>query len=177
MRKLFIILPMLLLASRVDSSVHPLGLKVAQREIAYAITKLQPKIETTRAIKLATAIHRNASAIELDWRIAVAILYQESSLRMDPQNCIKRKDCNDMGIGQVRYSVWGKALNLDRKRLLTDETYAIDAVFQVLGHYKTQYGDKELNWFTRYHSKTPELRFLYMKRLNAAYHKINEAIE
>lgn len=144
------------------------------RRIVKVIKELQPKLSDKDAEAIATIVSRNSAKTGIEWRLVVAILFQESSLKIDPQNCkVNFTRCNDMGIGQVRYSVWGKELKIDKKRMVTDLEYAIGKVYKVLGHYREKYGQKELNWFTRYHHGDPSFRFEYMKRLNRAYAKIN----
>lgn len=144
------------------------------RRIVRVIKQLQPKLSDKEVETIATIISRNSAKTGIEWRLVVAILFQESSLKIDPQNCkVNFTRCNDMGIGQVRYSVWGKELKIDKKRMVTDLDYSIGKVYKVLVHYRNAYGHKELNWFTRYHHGNPSFRFEYMKRLNRAYAKIN----
>lgn len=160
------------LSFSVKTASSELGRKVEVAEIAHTIGTLQPKLGQNRD-KLALAIWNNSQKTGIDWRLAVAIFYQESSLTLDPQNCLKTNKCNDLGIGQVRYSVWGRELKIDKTKMLTDVNYAVSKSFDVLHYYKSQYADRELNWYTRYHSRTPEHRALYQHRLNHAYSKIN----
>lgn len=158
----------------ITPAIEPDKAAVVQQQIYKVITNLQPALTDQKAAKLADAISRYSEEFGIDWKLSVAIMFKESSLRMDPQNCkVNFTKCNDMGIGQVRYSVWGKVLNIDKKRMVTDVDYAVRKTFKVLHDYKSRYGKKELNWFTRYHSATPELRYAYMQRLNHAYAKIN----
>lgn len=113
---------------------------------------------------------------KLDWRLVTAIFFQESSLHLDPQNC-KTNSCKDFGLGQVRIHVWDQVFDIDQKRILHDVDYSVYISVKVLADYKKRYGAKELNWFTRYHSNKPELRFVYMQRLNGAFNKINSHIQ
>lgn len=159
----------------VKTTPSPLGRKVELVEIATVISTLQPewKKDHNKLNKLSNSILNNSIRTGIDWKLAIAIFYQESSLKLDPTNCLKHNKCNDLGIGQVRYSVWGKEFNLDRKRMLSDAEYAISKSFDVMHYYKEQYSNKELNWYTRYHSKTKEHRINYQYRLNHAFSKIN----
>ncbi len=125
---------------------------------------------------MAKAIHKETKKAELDWRLVTAIFFQESSLRLDPQNCHKNH-CQDFGLGQVRLKVWGDHFDIDRNRILSDVHYSVHVSVKVLKDYKRRYGKKELNWFTRYHSNKPELRFAYMQHLNRAFYKINSHVE
>lgn len=144
------------------------------------ILHLQPSYEKKPEIarEIADHIAQNLPK-DVDWRIYLAILYQESSLRTDPQNCLKKPaNCTgDYGIGQINFKVWGKKLNLDAKRLKTDRKYALDASISVLEVYKAKYAKKEINWFTRYHSSTPSFRKIYMERLNVGFSKINRHLD
>lgn len=137
---------------------------------------LQPALSQEKSKKLAKAIEREAEQHKIDWRLITAILFQESSLRVDPQNCLKNQSrcTGDYGIGQVRYKVWSKQFDIDKVRMMSDADYSITMSVKVLADYKSRYGKKELNWFTRYHSATPEHRFNYMVKINQAYHKINK---
>lgn len=135
--------------------------------------KLQPKLKKSE--QLAKAIEKQSEKHGLDWKLVTAIMFQESSLRLDPQNCLdKSTRCQgDYGIGQVRYKVWKSHLNLDKKRMLTDLNYSVEMSVKVLADYKKRYGKRELNWYTRYHSATPIHRANYADKINKAYAKIN----
>lgn len=100
-------------------------------------------------------------------------------MRVDPQNCLKQpeKCTGDYGIGQINGRVWKEALNLDTKKLKTDPKYAIMMTAKILANYKKRYGNKELNWYTRYHSGTPSKRADYQARLNKAFEKINDFLD
>lgn len=140
--------------------------------IQKALLKLQPKLQNSQ--QLALAIEKQATKHSIDWKLITAIMFQESSLRLDPQNCLaKSKRCQgDYGIGQVRYSVWKTELNLDKERMLTDLDYSVKVSVKVLADYKRRYSKKEANWYTRYHSGTPEHRANYAKKIYKVYEKI-----
>jgi hypothetical protein len=143
--------------------------------IQKAIEHLQPALTKEKSRKLAKAIERETDKHDLDWRLVTAILFQESSLRVDPQNCLTNPNrcTGDYGIGQVRYSIWSKKFDIDKKRMMTDLDYSVKISVKVLADYRMRYGNKELNWYTRYHSGTPEYRAVYMEKINKAYYKIN----
>jgi hypothetical protein len=146
------------------------------RSIQKTVEHLQPALTKEKSRKLAKALERETDKHDIDWRLVIAIMFQESSLRVDPQNCLANpKRCTgDYGIGQVRYSVWSKQFNIDKKRMMTDLDYSVKVSVKVLADYKVRYGKKELNWYTRYHSGTPQYRAVYMAKINKAYHKINK---
>jgi len=132
-----------------------------------------------QSLQLAQAIQTQAKINNLDWRLIVAIFFQESSLSIDPQGCLaSKKRCTaDYGIGQVRAKVWEKAFPIDRKKLMSDVHYSVQTSVKVLTYYKMRYAQKELNWFTRYHSGSPIHRATYMKNLNKAFAKINKHLK
>jgi hypothetical protein len=141
--------------------------------IYHVLKRLQPKLATSQAYKLAQAIRISSDLNDLDWKLAISILHQESSLRMDPQSCkLKPVLCNDMGIGQIRFSVWGKALKIDKSRLLKDESYAVAKSFEVLAYYRDHYSESDKQCFTRYHSNKQDYRKLYLARLQKVYVKM-----
>lgn len=126
--------------------------------------------------QLARAIEREADEHEIDWKLIAAILFQESSLRIDPQNCLTNpKRCTgDYGIGQVRYKVWIKRFHIEKERLLIDPDYSVKMSVKVIADYKNRYAKKEAHWYTRYHSKTPEYRDAYMVKVNKVYNNIRQ---
>lgn len=145
-----------------------------EEKIAKIIAHLQPKMSANNALKLAKIVSRLSAEYDIDYKLSLAIMFQESSLRLDPHNCkVNLTACNDMGIGQVRYSVWGKELKIDKVQIVTNLEYSVKMHYEVLRDYKKRYKNKELNWFTRYHSNDSTLRYEYMQRLNKVYHKIN----
>jgi hypothetical protein len=111
---------------------------------------------------------------QVDWKVFVAILYQESSLRLDPQNCFKVKsNCTgDYGIGQINVKIWQKQLNLDKKRLKTDRKYSISKAIKVLEDYRKRYAHRDPKWYSRYHSSTPHLRSKYEQRIHHIISKL-----
>jgi len=150
--------------------------------LSLLLQHLQPKLKDTSAKELAQVILKEASINQLDWKLIVSILNQESSLRRDPQGCLKNADdcTGDYGIAQVRYKIWKDEFGLkkeDKKRLMTDYAYAVGTQVRILVHYREKYQNREFNWFTRYHSGTPEFRAVYMRHLNKSYEKINLFLE
>jgi hypothetical protein len=124
---------------------------------------------------MAKAIHKETSEAGIDWRLVTAIFFKESSLRLDPQNC-RENECEDYGLGQVRFSVWGEHFNIDRERMISDVRYSVHISVKVLKTYKQRYESTDLNWFTRYHSNKPELRHIYEKQLNKIFQAIDRHI-
>lgn len=146
--------------------------------IKLAAQYLQPDLSDADAEIVAEEIVSASTEMEVRWEVILSILFQESSLRLDPQGCMKiKRRCSDYGIGQVNYRVWGKTFGWDRIRLLTDLRYSLQAAFQVLRHYKKTYHRQEFNWFSRYHSGTPSFRARYMGHLNRQYSRINTFLD
>lgn len=87
---------------------------------------------------------------------------QESSYRMGAKG-IKcgislttgQKDCVavDFGIGQINYKTI-KNYKLDKKRLMIDITYSIDAAAKVLADFKRFKKSEPDTWYCRYNAGT-----------------------
>jgi soluble lytic murein transglycosylase-like protein len=138
----------------------------AKADIAFdtakaSIMNIQPSLDEKEAIIITKSLLNSADHYNLDWMIMASIIAQESSFRKDPQNCLHtKKVCIDLGISQINYGTWGKTLNLDRIKLLTDIQYNIDTMAKILSRLKAKYS-RELSWHTRYHSFTPSHRKVY----------------
>lgn len=136
-------------------------------EVTKVVRKLQPKHDSMKAIRISKELLLKSKKLDMDWKLWLAMLYQESRLLADPHNCLELPDScqKDVGIGQVNLPVWGDVLKLDKQRLLSDETYGIIASYSVLRRYKKQYG-YEMEWWSRYHSSTPKYRTAYTIAVN-----------
>ena len=126
-----------------------------------------------KAVALSNFAHRVETELQLDWRKAVAIIYQESSFQTDPQDClrIKRICYVDIGIGQTNWKLWNRVFKIERLRLASDYEYALDVSFKILEYYKKKKGHRR-NWHEYFHSGTPSKRKTYRKRLKKHYDKI-----
>ena len=145
-------------------------------EIEFVIQELQPNIKPHIKKQIAKDVLYLTNYYDLEWERYLSILFQESSLRVDPKNCLRDKpNCQDVGIGQVSYRYWGKKLKINRKRALKDLNYAILLSFKVYIHYFRKYYQVDRVWYTRYHSGTSKLRKGYEKRIDAHYGKIKVA--
>jgi hypothetical protein len=104
-------------------------------------------------------------------------MFQESSLRKDPQNCLKQpeKCTGDYGVGQVRKQIWDNYpwMVFDKTKLMSDYAYGVRATAKVLAHYKRYYESKDDMWYGRFHSGTPTLKRGYVARIKVAKAKIN----
>lgn len=150
-------------------------LSFKEREIIHVINTIQPHID--KKLKYALVEKLETFPENMEWEMFLSILFQESSLNVDParngRRCSKHlKTCLDYGIGQVSYKYWGKKLKINRRKALKDPKYSISLSFQVYYSYFKRYSKKDKKWFTRYHSGTPSLRKDYEKRIFSHYGKI-----
>lgn len=159
-------------SSNVSASTVPSYTKEEQ-DLSAVIRYMQPAHTIGSSIALAKAIIKHSKRTKVDKVLMLSIMYQESSLKLDPQGCFKdKKKCApDYGIGQINFKTWGKFLNLDKNKLLTNVDYSVWATSEVLRIYKKQYS-KEKDWHSRYHSKTYHLRYGYYKLIEKGYNKI-----
>jgi hypothetical protein len=147
--------------------------KADTKVIEDSIQTLQPKLNSEKVKILAKILKEYEKQTKTNWRIYLAILFQESSLRVDPTKCKNNiESCRDFGIGQVAYKYWGKPLKVNKHKALTDLEYSVALSIQVLENYRKKYAKKDRYWYTRYHSNTPKLRKRYLKRIISHYGKI-----
>lgn len=149
-------------------------------EIASAIETLRPTMPSKNRSEMASLLYKMKNKHNIEWERYLSILFQESSLRLDPprggKTCKNRyNQCSDFGIGQVSYFFWGKKLQIDRKKALESLNYSISLSLIVYTHYFKKYSKRDKKWYTRYHSGTPSKRKDYEKRINAHYDKIKVA--
>jgi len=124
------------------------------------ITRVSPNINKEYAKELATIIDKISIRYELNSKKLVAIFMQESSLRLNIKSTTK-----DYSIGQIHVSNI-KRLGFDKKLLLTDLEYSIEATAIILSELKSTYNEND--YWTRYHSFRPSNREIY-KRLVSRY--------
>lgn len=133
---------------------------------------LQPRLKKNQkeARELSKAIRLASNKYNLDWKLITAILFRESGLKKDPQNCYSKPEkCSlDLGVGQIRKAVWDRNPNMvfDRKLLLTNYSYNVEAVAKILNYYRTKYSHKDVVWFGRFHSATLKYKTAYLKALS-----------
>lgn len=104
------------------------------------------------------------------------MLMQESSYKIGAQNVqcgismtTGKKDCVavDFGIGQINHKTI-KNFKFDKRKLISDLTYSVEAAAIVLADFKRMYGKTDKEFWTRYNSGTKKNRETY-KRLVARY--------
>lgn len=181
----------------------PNNKNVSKETVMELVQFLQPSTNDMDADKIATAILRYSRDINLDWRVFISILFQESSLTLDPQNCYmnelhppivrikhiknhkvtyrlvqkKVKKCIDYGIAQINFRTWGEELGLNKELLVTDIDYSINAASKILFYYKHRYAKRDAKWHLRYHSNTPEFKTAYGKVIHKRFNKIDNFIK
>ena len=136
-----------------------------------SIMYVQPALNQGEAFFITKSLLKHAKEFKLDWKVMASIISQESSFKKDPQDCLHKKFCADLGIAQINWKTWNKELHLDRNKLLTDVDYNILIMCQILSRLKDDYGD-ERHWFTRYHSFKEERRQLYADYIYHIFLKI-----
>jgi hypothetical protein len=174
----------------------PNNKNVEQQTVMELVQFLQPNSTDKVANEIARSVLKNSRSINIDWRLFVSILFQESSLTLDPQNCymdelhpsiarIKNKvgykivqkspkKCIDYGIAQINWRTWGKALSLNKELLVTDIDYSIGAATKILSYYKKTYAKKDTRWHLRYHSNTPEFKEEYGNYIHKKFKRIQK---
>lgn len=128
-------------------------------EIARVIMDLSPHVGEKNAVDYAIIIDKYSTEYDLNWKIVVAILKQESDFvhgEIDERY-------RDFGIGQINWQNV-KAMEIDLGLLLTDVDYALRQTFMILANLKKKYDTGSTGywaWYTRYHSFTPKMRRKY----------------
>ena len=168
MKLLSILLLLILFPSKAFSD------SLRTQEIEYVIQKLRPSIAKKLKKEVAFELDKLTSQSKIDWKRYISILFQESSLQLNPKAAGK---LYDYGIGQVSYYYWGKKLKIDKKKSLNNTKYSISISIIVYLHYRKKYAKRDSKWYTRYHSGTPSKRKAYEKRIDAHYGKIVVAQE
>ena len=157
---LFIIISIFLITTK-------LGVATTQvkhsNPIYYQIVKNNPKIDRKYAMKLSNVIYHVAMLYEIDPRKYAAILAQESMYKLKAHNAISK----DYGIAQINHKI-AEAYGFDKVRLTTDLLYSIQAGAIVLADFKRMYGEKDLEYWTRYNSSNKKKRKKY-KTMVARY--------
>lgn len=143
-----------------------------QYKVEKTIQTIQPQVSEKLAEVISTQVIRQSKQLNMPWELFLAILWQESSVQLDPQGCLEGASCKDFGIGQINWTVWGEELDLQRRRLLKDPVYALTISAKILKHYQLLFSHKEINWFSRYHSSTPHYRQLYEELVLHKHDKI-----
>lgn len=190
---------LLLLVLVPSVSLSESHLEAPPQDIIRTVQYLQPRHSQKMAKKIAGAVYHYSKSINVDWRLFLSILYQESSLDLDPQKCMEKefeehfkrvktkkhsfkyvkipnRKCEDYGISQINWKTWGKEMQLDKKLLLTDVDYSVKAAANILAFYKTKHSRHDRRWHLRYHSATPYYKAEYEEYIKRRYNRIKRYV-
>jgi hypothetical protein len=125
---------------------------------------------------LAQTIVQKSKKHGISAKVLAALLMQESGYKIAAKN-VKcgtsitsgERDCVivDFGIGQINHKTI-ETFKFDKRKLLSDLTYSVEAAALVLADFKRMYGHKEQDYWTRYNSGNRSKREVY-KSLVARY--------
>jgi len=141
--------------------------------ISRMISTVQPKLNKSKKIVIAKAIHEISSSYKIDPKILIAIVDAESEFDNS-----KVSPTGDYSVAQINLKVWKNGFQkigypkLDVKRLKVDEAYAIMKMSQILKSLKDRFGKKDKRWYARYHSHTPKFKNIYYVKLEKRMIKI-----
>lgn len=133
------------------------------QKITSQVIKNNPNITSVQAIDIARVILNKTDKHKIPRNIFTAILAQESMYKLSAKRCNFNK-CTDLGISQIHHLTVNR-YKFDKKLLLTDLNYSIEAGCIVLKDFMKRYGHKEKNWYSRYNSSNPVARKKYEKMI------------
>lgn len=195
--KILLIILSLLLTTTAYSKTRKI-VPETKENVAYLLEFLQPNNSEEQSLQLAESVLKYSKEINIDWRLFVSIMYQESSLLIDPQHCLKKElhpqlvrrkihnkwktmalktKCADYGIAQINFKTWGEELALNKEKLLTDIDYSVKAASKILFYYKHRYAKRDKRWHLRYHSGTISHKNEYEGFIQKRYKKITNALK
>ena len=123
----------------------------AHNPIFCQIVRNKPSIDLDYAMELSNLINKVALELGINPTKYAAILAQESMYKLNTQNT--KKKCKDYGISQINCeTVTG--YKFDKKKLLTDLAYSVQAGAIVLSDLKKTYGPLEKDYWCRYNVGT-----------------------
>ena len=143
--------------------------------ISPIIQSLNPHISEKDADKYGKLIEDYSVRYGIDWKIIVAIIYQESNFKLDAANC-SNSGCQDFGMVQINFRNI-KRLKLNMGKLLTDPEYNIFAMSEMLIDLKKRFSKKDKRWFARYHSSTPSFKSIYYRMLKKHFKDIERILD
>lgn len=139
-----------------------------REEIFQQIIRNKPDIHIQKALLLSSLIVKESNKVDINPKLFTAILMQESGYRLNAKNCKDTNEgyeiCLDFGVSQINYKTI-LLYKFDKKRLMTDIEYSIEAGLQVLSDFKKRYGHKEINYWSRYNTSNPKARKKYQKQV------------
>lgn len=130
----------------------------SQLQIYTQILKNNPKINKQYAENLSLVISNKSKEYNVPTKVFTAILMQESRYNLNAVNLkcgvsvtTGKKDCviTDFGVSQIHY-LNVKRFNFDKKRLVSDLTYSVDAGAKILSNYVKFQKKEPKTWYSRY---------------------------
>lgn len=165
MRTLLIVILLLIPNISNTYSIRPVEAPSREFILLYnQVYKANPSLDHNYVYRLSNSILRVSNKYDVKPSKLAAILAHESRYKLDAVNKLTK----DYGIGQINIRTI-KAFNFDKKRLLTDLYYSVDAAGLVLADFKRMYGKKEKNYYSRYNSSNPDTRLKYEQLVKRYY--------
>jgi hypothetical protein len=143
--------------ARVYDAIYQVGLKNPQK-----------------GIELAYLIHDESKRFNIDPKVMIAILVVESNFRQDVVS-----STGDISIAQIHIQTWGKEflrlnrMAIDENKMHNNKAYAISRMAEILSILAGRH-HKQKDWYANYHSKTPELKHTYYKKLLVQFKKMKK---
>lgn len=147
-----------------DCSTHPIYCHILDLKNERGLN-----ISHSKAMRLSNVIYKEKRQCDINPRLIVAIIMQESRFKVDSVSKITGYNENnnrqtikiDFGIMQINFRNIEK-YKLNVKRLLVDEKYSIQQGVKILCRFKKKYLSFEPNsWYSRYHHSNSILRRQY----------------
>jgi hypothetical protein len=132
------------------------------RLIARMIRVVQPDLTDTNRNRIASSLYSATKKYKIDPKLMIAIIGTESDFVNS-----KVSVSGDLSLAQINTEVWNKEFNrlgldqLNRKKLVKDEAYALGKMAIILNIIKARHSKKDVRWFARYHSHTKKFKDLY----------------
>ncbi len=152
--------------------------------ITRSIRAIQPSLSWKEANRHAWMIYNVAEASGLDWKLLVAVTFQESSFKhfRGDRSCGLTEDGEEacvwktFGPMHVYYAVWRKKLNLVAQRMLHDLEYGYQVGARILKRVKTKYRANDKYWIGRYNSNTSKYKIAYANKVHGHLANINRRL-
>jgi hypothetical protein len=125
---------------------------------------------------MASAIAIQSESHHLDYKMMLSIIKVESSF---DQSVVS--STGDVSVAQVNYDHWSPEFkrlhypNLDKEKLKNDVFYSVKIMADILAIISKGH-QKDKLWYARYHSKTPNKKIPYAKKVSAELHLIEETV-
>jgi soluble lytic murein transglycosylase-like protein len=124
----------------------------------------KPTIELRYAQELSKAIVKASKKYNINPYLYTAILMQESGYSLTAVN----KKSADYGISQINHRTI-TAFKFDKRKLISNLHYAVEAGAIVLSDFKKRHGKKEVHYWTRYNTSHPGKRLIYKNKVLRFY--------